>query len=231
VVVALVPVPVVVLIALLPAGAAWVAALSSVNAAIQLFLPGWVKARGLAMYQIVFAGGQAGGALAWGVLGSVVGLVPTLVMAGVAMLGGAATIARWPLRDVRGMNRDPAVYWPEPVIVVDAEPLDGPILVSVDYTVPAERVADFVVAMQAVRRSRLRTGASRWGLYRQGETDGVFTEVYLVPTWDEHLRQHYGRLTGSDQAAEAAARALVDGPPQVTHLLPVVDNGAATPPG
>jgi hypothetical protein len=50
-----------VVVALLPAGVAWVMVLSSVNAAMQLFLPNWVRARGLAVYQIVFAGAQAAG--------------------------------------------------------------------------------------------------------------------------------------------------------------------------
>jgi hypothetical protein len=41
-----------------------------------------------------------------------------------------------------------------------------------------------------------------------------------VPSWDEHLRQHTGRLTGADQAVEERALALTDGPPEVSHLLP-----------
>jgi hypothetical protein len=74
--------------------------------------------------------------------------------------------------------------------------------------------------MQAVRRSRQRTGATRWGLFRPGEAKDEFVEVYLVPTWDEHLRQHEGRLTGSDEQEEQKAWALAEGPPVVSHLLP-----------
>jgi hypothetical protein len=70
-----------------------------------------------------------------------------------------------------------------------------------------------------VRRSRLRTGAVRWGLFRDGEQPGRFVEAYVVPSWDEHLRQHTGRLTGADRAAEERAQALADGPPQASHLL------------
>ena len=47
-----------------------------------------------------------------------------------------------------------------------------------------------------------------------------YVEVYQVPTWEEHLRQHEGRLTGSDEQQELAAWALTEGPPVVTHLLP-----------
>lgn len=42
----------------------------------------------------------------------------------------------------------------------------------------------------------------------------------LVPSWDEHLRQHGGRLTGEDREAEARARELTDGDPEVRHLVP-----------
>ena len=52
--------------------------------------------------------------------------------------------------------------------------------------------------MDDVRLSRLRTGAVAWRLYREGESAQVFVEAYFVATWDEHLRQHHGRLTGED---------------------------------
>lgn len=59
--------------------------------------------------------------------------------------------------------------------------------------------------MESMRRSRLRSGASRWDLYRVGETPGLFCEQFQVPTWAEHQRQHDGRLTAEDQAIEDAA--------------------------
>ena len=208
-----------VVVALLPAGVAWVMVLSSVNASMQLFLPNWVRARGLAVYQIVFAGSQAAGALAWGALSDITGLLTAHLAAAALMLGGAVTLRWWPLHDTSGLNRDPAVFWPEPHLEVDPDDLDGPVLVITSYPVPPERQAAFTEAMQGVRRSRMRTGAARWGLFRDGERPGRMVEVYLVPSWDEHLRQHTGRLTGADQAVEQRALALADGPPEVSHLL------------
>jgi hypothetical protein len=61
-------------------------------------------------------------------------------------------------------------------------------------------------------------------LFRDGEAPDRFVEAYVVPTWDEHLRQHSGRLTGFDQQREEAARALAAGPPQVSHLFPAHPN-------
>ncbi|HEX8346668.1 MAG TPA: MFS transporter [Actinoplanes sp.] len=220
VVVAVVTNAVVVTLALVPAGLAWMTVISSVNAAMQLFLPGWVRARGLSVYQVVFAGGQAFGALVWGAVAEAANLEVAYLAAAVLMAGGAVTVRWWPLFDVAGSNREPVSYWPEPHLTLSPEPDTGPVLVSITYRVRTENEAAFVAAMQAVRRSRQRTGAARWGLFRDGEDPGRFVEVYLVPTWEEHLRQHDGRLTGSDEASEEAARALADGPAEVAHLLP-----------
>ena len=104
--------------------------------------------------------------------------------------------------------------------MLDPDTDAGPVLVTVAYPVRPERQAAFVAAMQAVRRSRQRTGATRWGLFQDGADPRRMVEVYLVPSWEEHLRQHAGRLTGADRAGEERARALADGDPQVTHLRP-----------
>ncbi|MCW3842981.1 MFS transporter [Micromonospora yasonensis] len=209
-----------VLIALLPAGLSWVTVLANVNAEIQLFLPGWVRARGLAVYQVVQGGGQAVGALIWGLVADLGGLVGAFGVAAALMLVGAVTSQIWPLPDLRGMTKDPAAYRPPLTLALQPDPRVGPVLVTVTYRIPPEREAEFLDAMEHVRGSRQRTGAMRWGLFRAGETPDQFTEVYLVPSWDEHLRQHGGRLTEADQEAEYRARDLADGTPEVRHLLP-----------
>ncbi|WBB69981.1 MFS transporter [Micromonospora sp. WMMD812] len=218
----------VVLGALLPAGLSWVIVLANVNAEMQLFLPGWVRARGLAVYQVVFAGGQAVGAFAWGVLADVAGLVDALVVAGGLMLVGSVTSQIWPLPDLRGVNKDPATYWPRLQLAHEPDPRVGPVLVVVTYAVRRERERAFLDAMDLVRGSRQRTGAMRWGLFREGEVPDRFVEVYLVPSWDEHLRQHGGRLTGADREAEERARGLAEGEPEVRHLLPAAAGPALT---
>ncbi|MFG2052979.1 MFS transporter [Micromonospora sp. NPDC048930] len=210
----------VVLIALLPAGVAWVTVLANVNAEIQLFLPGWVRARGLAVYQVVQGGGQAVGALIWGLVADVGGLVAAFGVAAALMLVGAVTSQIWPLPDLRGVTKDPAAYRPPLTLALQPDPRVGPVLVTVTYTVRPEREAEFLDAMEHVRGSRQRTGAMRWGLFRAGEAPDQFAEVYLVPSWDEHLRQHGGRLTEADEQAEYRARELAEGAPAVQHLLP-----------
>ena len=98
--------PVAAFLILIPAGAAWVVVIANVNAMVQLFLPGWVRGRGLAAYQIVLFGSQAVAATAWGLVASRSGLVTTFLSAAGVLLAGAATIILWPLHDVRGLNRD-----------------------------------------------------------------------------------------------------------------------------
>ncbi|WP_410812077.1 MFS transporter [Micromonospora sp. 067-2] len=210
-----------VLVALLPAGMAWVTVLANVNAEMQLFLPSWVRARGLAVYQVCFAGGQAAGALIWGLVAEMAGLVLAYLAAAALMLVGTLTSLIWPLPDLRiAVNRDPAAYWPQLHLAREPDPWVGPVLVMVQYTVAPERAQPFLAAMDLVRGARQRTGAMRWGLFRPAETTDRFVEVYLVPSWDEHLRQHGGRLTDEDRRAEDRARELTDGVPVVRHLVP-----------
>lgn len=219
-VVALVRSEPIVLAALVPAGTAWVTVLSSVNAEMQLFLPGWVRARGLAVYQVVFAGGQAVGSFAWGVLAGRAGLVVAHLAAAALMLLGAVTVRLWPLPDLRKVSREPAVYWPELRLTEEPDRRVGPVLVTVAYRVPPARQREFLEAMKLVKGSRQRTGAMRWGLFREGEAEHRFVEVYQLASWDEHLRQHGGRLTTEDRMAEERATALIEGEPDVKHLLP-----------
>jgi MFS family permease len=215
----LIPNVVVILLVLIPTGIAWIAVLSSMNAAMQLFLPAWVRARGLSVYQVVLFGAQAAGAVIWGVIAGPAGLVATFLIAAAVMVAGVATIRLWPLFDTRGMDRSLAVYWPEPHLVLDPDPKDGPVLVTSIYTIAPEKEQRFLQAMSLVRKSRLRTGAVEWGLYRDGETENRFVEIFVVPSWEEHLRQHNERLTGVDRQYEEQADALSDPPPLTTHLL------------
>lgn len=204
---------------LLPAGVAWVAFLASMNAWLQLFLPTWVRARGLSVYLMVLFGSQAIGALLWGGVAAPAGLVATFLVAAALMALGAGTIPFWPLIDTEQMGRDTTVYWPEPQLIAPIDPDDGPVVVETTYTVTPEHQQAFLEAMAHVRLSRLRTGATNWGLFREGEAEHVFVELFVVPSWQEHARQHQERQTETDQGYEQQARALSETTPRVTHLI------------
>ena len=220
---ALVPNTAIAMLALVGAGMAWLTILVQLNSTLQLFLPNWVRARGLAVSQLTFMGGQAIAAAFWGMIAQHAGIPAALTSAAVLLLAGAATVLRWPMPDVEGLDRSPAVS-PLPELLLDPEPLGGPVIVTVRYTVEEDRVSDFIQAMEAVGRVRRRTGAVTWDLFREGADPKQFVELFAVPSWDEHLRQHGGRLTGADRAIVDRARAFAGAEPEVEHLLP-----AATP--
>jgi MFS family permease len=201
-------------------GLAWMAVTSTLQAELQLMLPAWVRARGIAIYTVTFMGSQTGGALLCGLLANEVGLRPAvLAAAGVVLAGAAAGLFRR-VPETGHLDPQPAVYWADARLAFDPEPDAGPVLVAVHYTVTRERQADFLPAMDQLRRSRRRTGATRWELYRDGENPDRFVELFRVPSWQEHLRQHVGRLTATDRAIEEAALAFSDPPATADHLLP-----------
>jgi MFS family permease len=228
---ALVTRPAVVALVLVVTGAGWLYALSTLNTTLQLALPSWVRARGLAVYLMVFMGGQGIGSLVWGLVANATSTRATLLAATALLLLTAASLAVWPMHARTGtFDREVVAPWPEPMLAFDDDPGDGPVLVEVTYDVPAERLPEFRTAMAALAVSRRRTGASHWSLYRDAEQPTSWVEAFQVPSWQEHLRQHESRLTAYDAELAARARALSATEPQVRHLLsPVGRAGGAGP--
>jgi MFS family permease len=208
-----------VVIVLVPAGMAWVAMLATVNSLLQLFLPSWVRARGLSVYQMVLFGAQGLGALLWGVVADSFGLTVAFLIAAGLTIASAASIRIWPLVDTSGMDRRSLVR-PDPIVEITTEPDSGPIVVRTTYSIPSDREVDFGRAMTHVREARLRTGATQWGLFRNGEQSHEFEEIFVVASWEEHLRQHSERMIASDLAYIDEAKALSENTPHTWHLLP-----------
>jgi MFS family permease len=202
---------------LIPTGAAWVWMLATLNTSLQLFLPAWVRARGLSIYQMVLFGAQGFGALLWGVIADEWGLTVTFVASAAVLAVGTASLRLWPLFDTSQMDRS-VVVRPDPDFQYSATEA-GPVVVWTTYSIPTEKEDEFKHAMIRVRESRYRTGATEWGLFRNGEHPGEFEEVFVVASWDEHLRQHRERLTPADRDYEDVAKALSSTPPQTRHLL------------
>jgi MFS family permease len=210
----------VVSIALLPVGAAWIAVMSSLNSGMQLALPNWVRARGLAYYLVVFQGAQALGAVIWGLLADFSSAPTALLVAAAVLAVGALVGLRSPMPDTAKLDRTLSTHWPAPELVFTPNATDGPVMVTVTYRVADESAVDFTRAMQGVGRSRRRTGALRWELFRDGNDPTRFVESYLIGTWAEHERQHQHRLTGADRRFEEEAKRHALGEPVVAHLFP-----------
>jgi predicted MFS family arabinose efflux permease/quinol monooxygenase YgiN len=201
-------------------GLAWMTMTSTLQAEMQLILPAWVRARGLALFTVVFMACQTVGSLLWGLVANQVGLQPgVLVAAGGVLLGTLiGLVLRVP--DTGHLDPQAVVYWPQAEVAEEPSADAGPVLVTVRFTVAPDREPEFLDAMDQLRRSRLRTGATRWELYRDAEHPHEFVEAFRIPTWEEHLRQHSGRLTATDQVIEERALSFSDPPAVPQHLVP-----------
>ncbi len=85
---------------------------------------------------MVLFGGQAAGALIWGVVAGAAGLVPAFLISAAAMAAGAATLWFWTFQQIAGMDRS-LVRWPEPQLLLSADRGDGLVLVRTTYTIAA----------------------------------------------------------------------------------------------
>jgi MFS family permease len=207
--------------ALVIGGLSWIAVLSSLNAAAQVALPAWVRARGMATYLLVFQGGQAAGSLVWGTLATHTSTAIALsVVAGGMTLGLAISSRRHKLATPVIPDMTPVSPWAEPEVSLETEPA-RPVLVTLEYRVPPENHEPFRDAMQRLGRSRRRTGAERWSLYQDVTDPNRFVENYLVDSWEEHMRQHYERQTAQDVKIQQSALELTeDGKsPPAQHLI------------
>ena len=78
-------------------GAAWLAVMSSLMVAAQVALPEWVKARGLAVTQMVFNGGLMFGSVLWGVVADQWGSPGALVLSAGGRAAASVATLRWRL--------------------------------------------------------------------------------------------------------------------------------------
>ncbi len=204
-------------------GASWISAQSTLQVTAQLSLPGWVRARGLAVFIASFMGVMAMGAVGWGRLAAATSIQATLLAAaGLGALGTLLT-SRISLEAVTKTDNTPAPPISEPQLTPPAGDEDrGPVLVSIEYDIERENAQAFIQAMQAVRRVRLRNGSAGWGIFQDTQNERRFREIYLDQSWLDHLRQQY-RVTQEDRRSLDAANAFHRGDqePRITrHVAP-----------
>ena len=205
---------------LIALGYAWTATVATLNAELQLFLPGWVRARAVAVYMMTFTAAQALASPVWGLIAQHVSRAASVwVASGLVVVGGLVGFA-WHFPESEGLDRAPLSFWGEAQVLEEPEPDAGPVQVQITHVVPPDRYAEWRTAMESMRRSRLRSGASRWELYRVGERADTYLEIFTVPSWAEHLHQHQIRLTAEDQEIERRAFSFVSEPATSVHLLP-----------
>ncbi len=210
------------------AGAAWVLSFSTFNVTVQTSSPRWVVGRTLAFYQTAAFGGMAAGAWLWGECAEYGSLRGSLLAAGLLQVASVAVARRWPMHPTHHTDLGPLLALPEDLARGGIDPEAGPVVISVEYRVAPEDVADFVHAAYALGRTRRRDGARRWSLMQDLDEPTRFIERYQAVTWLDHLRQWH-RATLADQAVREAVLGLHQGPepPRVRHLLARVPGDSA----
>ena len=205
---------------MLVAGVAWIALMSSLNVAAQVAIPGWVRARALAVYLLVFQGSMALGSLLWGGLAAWAGVSTALSVAAGGLLAGLAVAGRYRLALGGAPDLAPSLHWPVPQLAWEPGSDRGPVLVLVEYRIEPSRSREFSEAMHALEPVRRRDGARQWGVFQDGAQPGRFLETFVVESWVEHLRQHE-RVTMADRELETRVRAIHvgDTPPRVSHFV------------
>ena len=209
------------------AGASWLLCLSTFNVASQEALPGWVRARGLAMYLTVFMGGIALGSAAWGYLADSIGTPAAFAWGALAVALTTSLALNWRLHAIGEVDLSPSpMHAPEMQLM--PEDASGPAFVMITYEVRPQSEEAFQTALRRVGRARRRTGAVRWSVYRDADRPQRFIETFVVPSWNEHVRQH-GRRTAADASLQQGLRAFLraGADPEVAHFVAPTHPGHA----
>ena len=198
------------------AGGAWTTGTVTLNVSTQRALPWWVRARGLGLYMLVLSGGIALGSALWGAIAGW-SIPAAYLVAAATLLAGTVTARRWRLMMVYGLDLRPSTPT-EPIVTLEPDGDDGPVLVTVAYRVPAHAQGEFTVMMRRVERDRRRNGATQWELFRDLADTDRFLETFVVDTWAEHRRQHQRRTVTADVVMRRA-RQYVEGDVVVSHFV------------
>ncbi|HST00309.1 MAG TPA: MFS transporter, partial [Usitatibacter sp.] len=191
--------------AMFAGGMGWIVVANSVTVAAQLALPDWVRARGMAIYQMAIMGGSALGAAIWGKLADLTSVPDSLAVAAVSML--IALVATWNRTLEGSEDHTPTHPFEEPVPARPIDLYEGPVMVTIEYFIDPTRSAEFDTVMSETRGSRLRAGAVSWGLFEDLERPGRFVEYFVCDTWVDYLRR-FDRFTAADEKLHERRHAL-----------------------
>ncbi|MGL6111915.1 MAG: MFS transporter [Rubrivivax sp.] len=185
------------LVAIVVLGMAWISTANSLTLAAQVALPNWVRARGMAIYQMALMGGAAAGSLLWGQVAGLSSVRFAVVSASV--VGPLLWLATRKITVEGGADPDfsPAAPRNVPQVAIEVGADEGPVMVTVEYQIDPADAEAFAEVMQKTRRARLRQGALSWGLFRDTSAPGRYIEYFVDESWVEHQRR-LERFTAAD---------------------------------
>ncbi len=206
--------------AIMVLGMSWISTANSLTLSAQVALPNWVRARGMAIYQMALMGGAAAGSVVWGQVASFSSVRTAVVAA--ALLGPLVLLLTRHISVEGGADPDfsPASVQGLPDTAIAIEPDDGPVMVTVEYQIDPEQARAFAEVMQKTRRARLRQGVLSWGLFRDTAVPGRYIEYFVDESWVEHQRR-LERFSAMDAGLREQRQAfhLGDGAPKVQRYV------------
>jgi len=206
--------------AMLVNGMVWITVANSLSVSAQMSLPNWVRARGMASYQMAIMGASALGAALWGQVATTGSMRTALFSAATSGILVMLLAVRY-VRDVEDEEVDlspaPSGWAAQPS---GTPPDDGRVVVTVEYVIDPARADAFIELMQQTRRVRLSEGAIGWDLLRDIGEPARFVEEIVDESWTEHLRRFH-RATAADIALRERRLAFHLGPepPVVTRYV------------
>jgi MFS family permease len=202
-------------IVLVAAGAAWITGLGTLSNAYQGQLPAWAKARAFAYYLVAFQGAMGIGSLVIGAVAQATNVRTSLLVVAGGLLVCLVATSRLPLPAHTG--GDEHLADPLPLPETPDTSGHGPLAVTVEYAIQPSQVDAFLALTGDLRRLRRRTGAVHWHLHRDVSDRSLFSELFIVGSWEEHEQQH-ARVERADQQLLAQIDQLLQpGKPRVAH--------------
>ncbi|MCL6432781.1 MAG: MFS transporter [Leptolyngbyaceae cyanobacterium HOT.MB2.61] len=201
-------------------GIASLAVMVNLSVAVQTAVPGWIRARALAIQLLLFQGCMALGSLLWGAIAQHFNITTAMTTAAIGLLIGVLLTSRYRLRCAEKLDLTASLHWQQPNHAFEPRAHDGPVLITLEYRINPADAPAFTEAMQAFSRTRRRDGAIRWGLFQDLSDPGRFVETVLVESWAEHRRQ-FERVTKADRTLEERVRAFHIGsePPKISQMI------------
>ena len=206
--------------AMIFAGMAWITVANSLAVSAQMSLPNWVRARGMASYQMAIMGASALGAALWGQVATL-GTMQTALFSAAAsgillMLLAVRFVTDSAEEDADMRRRGPA----GPRGPGKCRRTSGRVVTTVEYLVDPERAEAFIDVMQQTRRARLSEGAIGWELLHDIGEPARFVEEIVDESWTEYLRR-FQRATAADIALRERRLAFHQGeePPVITRYV------------
>ena len=210
------------------AGISWTVTASELWVAGQRAMPDWARGRMNAVHMMVSQGGIALGGVLWGWAATAFGVETALLGGAILLVGSLVLILPLSINFAQKLELDPAPLRALHDFPNVPNPEDGPVTVTMEYTIRPEDREEFLSLMNKVRLMFLRNGASLFRVDETLEEPGKFRTEMLVNSWAEHLRQH-ARITREENElfSKAVAMNANGNMPPIRHYLPA--NRTSTP--